>query len=917
IATDATNSLAIGSGATILTGGDHSLALGSGSRVDAEGSIALGSGSVVDRDYVLSVGSGVDGDAFKTRIIANVGAGVQDNDAVNLGQLNSVIDQNKTRYYSVNSSTQQGNYNNDGATGLNSMAAGINASAIGEKSAAFGFGATSTGIGSLALGTDSKANFNSSVAIGAGSIADLANTVSVGSVNNTRQITYVTAGTADTDAVNYAQLKNLEAIVSGITSGGTNNNSFFAALGGADGNNPQAISAGFDSVAAGAGAAAQQLGSIAIGAASSSSGVGSIAIGYNTESTSNAVALGNGAKAQDNSVALGSGSIAEAGTVSVGRAGQERKITNVAKGTQDTDAVNLRQLNEVDSRVSTINTTVNTLVDKNKYVAVNSNGSAASATILGSLAIGGGAIANAGNSIAIGENSTATEANTVAFGSANNLRRLTFVGDALNNNDAVNLGQVSRLLADVSMHYFSVNSSPNLGNFDNNGAIGINSMALGANATSSGMLALAVGFGAQATAPNSIAIGSGSIATQANTFSIGSSGNERQITHVAKGTALTDAVNVSQLKLLEDEISKITSQGTGNNSLFAANQAADNQNTQATVIGAEAVAAGSNASASGVGAIAIGGQASSSGNGSLSIGYKSEALGNGIAVGQDAYATNDSLALGQGANAANNSVALGKNSVATEGTVSVGSAGNERRITNVADAIDDTDAINKKTLTSSINNIKTEVIEQLENCTNGCNVDLTDKNVKTNSSNSVVANASGTNTVSIGGASLASGTGSVAIGENTRATGTNSVALGQGSIADRSNVVSIGSSGNERILSNVARGERATDAINKAQFDEFRFETSSEFSQLRDDLNTKTDKLEAGVASAMAMAGIPQAYRPDSGSMGIAAGGYGDKSALAFGLSSISKDGVWSFKVQGSTNSEGEFGGSLGVGYHW
>ncbi|WP_244814309.1 YadA family autotransporter adhesin [Caballeronia sp. Lep1P3] len=69
-----------------------------------------------------------------------------------------------------------------------------------------------------------------------------------------------------------------------------------------------------------------------------------------------ATAMGNGAVASgSNSVALGSGSVAdEDNTVSIGSAGNERRLTNVAPGVKGTDAVNMNQLNAVQSNVNTV-----------------------------------------------------------------------------------------------------------------------------------------------------------------------------------------------------------------------------------------------------------------------------------------------------------------------------------------------------------------------------------------------------------------------------------------------------------------------------------------------------------------------------------------------------------------------------------
>src|SRR3546814_6977888 len=88
----------------------------------------------------------------------------------------------------------------------------------------------------------------------------------------------------------------------------------------------------------------------ALGAEAWASGENSTAVCfYSTAYGDDSVALGaNSIADADNSVALGAGSIADRdNSVSVGSAGNERQITNVAAGTEDTDAVNLAQLQEV------------------------------------------------------------------------------------------------------------------------------------------------------------------------------------------------------------------------------------------------------------------------------------------------------------------------------------------------------------------------------------------------------------------------------------------------------------------------------------------------------------------------------------------------------------------------------------------
>ena len=92
-------------------------------------------------------------------------------------------------------------------------------------------------------------------------------------------------------------------------------------------------------------------------------------------------------------------------------------------------------------------------------------------------------------------------------------------------------------------------------------ALGQGSVATAENATAVGQgskataeSATALGQGAQATAKNSVALGAGSIANEENTVSVGSSGKERRITNVAAGVNPTDAVNVSQLRAVENRI---------------------------------------------------------------------------------------------------------------------------------------------------------------------------------------------------------------------------------------------------------------------------------------------------------------------------------------------------------------------------
>ncbi|WP_455885503.1 YadA-like family protein [Pseudomonas spelaei] len=323
--------------------------------------------------------------------ITHVADGTDATDGVNFSQLTSAVAGSKSHYYSVSDGgAQGGNYNNDGATGANAVAAGVGAvasgidatalgsssqataagaSAMGAGAVASAAGATATGNGSKASGTGSvamgdraKASAEGSVALGSdasdggrgaesyigaysGAQNNAVGTVSVGnaSAGKTRTVSNVADGKQATDAVNLRQLDGAVKESKTYTDTQlTNVNTSVTTLGNQVTQNTANISNlqnGTDSFfqvnnkdgkskpsATGTNAAAGAAGSVA-------SGNSSLALGTSANATAN------------NAVALGSGSVADrAYSVSVGSVGNERQITNVAAGTASTDVVNVSQL---------------------------------------------------------------------------------------------------------------------------------------------------------------------------------------------------------------------------------------------------------------------------------------------------------------------------------------------------------------------------------------------------------------------------------------------------------------------------------------------------------------------------------------------------------------------------------------------
>ena len=152
------------------------------------------------------------------------------------------------------------------------------------------------------------------------------------------------------DAVNGSQLyavqDNLQQQISGITTQMTSIDSRVTEITVNNASNGSAT--GDNSTATGANSTASGSDSTATGANSSASGNNSTADGAGSiASGDNSTAMGHHAKATgNNSVAIGADSVADRdNTVSMGSAGHERQITNVAAGTEDTDAVNLGQMN--------------------------------------------------------------------------------------------------------------------------------------------------------------------------------------------------------------------------------------------------------------------------------------------------------------------------------------------------------------------------------------------------------------------------------------------------------------------------------------------------------------------------------------------------------------------------------------------
>ncbi|EGT82844.1 putative yadA-like protein [Haemophilus haemolyticus M19107] len=121
-------------------------------------------------------------------------------------------------------------------------------------------------------------------------------------------------------------------------------------------------------------------------------------------------------------------------------------------------------------------------------------------------------------------------------------------------------------------------------------------------------------------------------------------------------------------------------------------------------------------------------------------------------------------------------------------------------------------------------------------------------------------------------------------------------------------------------ITGVAPGEisaTSKDAINGSQLYAVAASVSHRLGDLNNKINRVSKQADAGTASALAAATIPQAYTPGKSLVGIAAGNYQGQNGLAVGMSRISDNGKIIIRLSGTANTQGKTGVAAGVGYQW
>ena len=320
------------------------------------------------------------------RTLGNVANGVKDNDAVNVSQLKA----STVKYFSVNS-TDVGNRDNAGATGTNAIAIGPTAKSTGENALAIGNNAQANSNYAVALGhyaNNGSTNSTNSISIGwvAGGSSNGASNVAIGT-NAGKQVTGNnnislgnTAGTVNNANVYTSEsiLLGTEARVKGSTAS-KSVNSVIAIGKGAEGSATSATSIGIN-----ANASAEN--AMALGPSSKASVYNGVALGsYSEATTAGSIAGYNANTSRTDKYAglTGLALTANTGAVSIGSSTKTRQITNLAAGTNDTDAVNVAQLKSVNLAVKgnsgaggDVNLAINPLTIKGNddYITTSASG---------------------------------------------------------------------------------------------------------------------------------------------------------------------------------------------------------------------------------------------------------------------------------------------------------------------------------------------------------------------------------------------------------------------------------------------------------------------------------------------------------------------------------------------------------------
>ena len=652
------------SSTVVIGGGESSISIGDAANARGNSSIALGDGATVYNDGT--------NDQLNDNSVAigTQASTVASNNAIAMGN-NAAVKQNSHSSVAIGDSAMASAADalafgkSAAASGADSIAVGTEAAASGADALAMGKSAQASGADAVALGNGAVAGGSASVVLGKDASANAVRSVVLGPSAGVGMVGHVLGTKGSHVVIGDGAGNNIDGqqnIAIGYKTGNDVKSDHNVAIGseagtniGSSGNTSEGknVSIGYhankndsavsriQSTALGSETKAAD-DAVAVGYQAQANGNGSTAIGFNAQAADAAsVALGQGAQAAGGNVAIGNGSVANAamisGTgyltgqaapktaVSVGNASALRRITNVADGALDQDAVTVAQLKKsIDATVAQVNANVSSATASGVYYDTVTSGD--------------------GDSITLRNNDNkGTKIHNVAAGTLGN--------------DAANVAQVKELVHTAKIHYYSVEST-NQNNYDNDLAKGKDSMAAGVSAKALGDRSVALGNNTGAQSLGSITVGAG-YEDPANPGSL-------KQTLAISGYQYNTAIGAG-------------AQAAGNNSLAIGTLATSSIKNGGSSVD-KAVAIGYSAGVSDDKAIAIGSDAKSNSKSASAMGDTAQALAeNALAIGTNAQAAGvSSGAIGtqNRVTGANTYVLGSQNSTAATGTAADVSASN-------------------------------------------------------------------------------------------------------------------------------------------------------------------------------------------------------------------------------------------------
>ena len=848
------------SSTVVIGGGKASISIGDAANARGNSSIALGDGATVYNDGTNAQLND------NSMAIGTKASTVASNHAIAMGN-NAAVTQNSHSAAAIGDSAKaeaEGALalgKSTAASGADSIAVGTEAAASGADALAMGKSAQASGADAVAIGNGAVAGSSASVVLGKDASANAVRSVVLGPNAGVGMVGDILGAKGSHVVIGDGAGNNIDGqqnIAIGYKTGNDVKSDHNVAIGseagtniGSGGNTSEGknVSIGYhankndsavsriQSTALGSETKAAD-DAVAVGYQAQANGNGSTAVGFNAQAADAAsVALGQGAQASGGNVAIGNDSVANAAmisgngyltgqaapktAVSVGSTSALRRITNVADGALDQDAVTVAQLKKsIDATVAQVNANVSSATASGVYYDTVTSGD--------------------GDSITLRNNDNkGTKIHNVAAGTLGT--------------DAANVAQVNKIVDTAKTHYYSVKSA-NLNNYDNDLATGEDSMAAGVSAKALGDRSVALGNNTEAQSLGSITVGAGyedpdnpgslkqtlAISGYQYNTAIGAGAQAAGNDSLAIGTLATSSIKNGGSSV-DKAIAIGYSAGVSDDKAIAIGSDAKSNSKSASAMGdtaqalaENALAVGTNAQAEGVSSGAIGTKNRVTGANTYVLGSQNSTAATGTAA--DVSASNSGIFGNENRMEGDSNRIVGNENVLKMESLSNNSAnpkafenifvtGNQNMVTGDPDTSTAGDAGNVSdiVIAGSQNTIRAK---------NQKNKDLTDIQIigSQNTLDATTQNTDLSNTQILGSHVTATSGNSVYLGSNSAYVVSGATTKGKEAYSSNgtyqyaggtpAGIVTVGSVGKERRIQNVAAGlvsAKSTDAVNGSQ----------------------------------------------------------------------------------------------------